>query len=1067
MNTRLPLICAALVAWAAPAAAQLDLPDRPARPKSDRAAVELDRGVRNSLAERINAEEGRKQGKDVTRQGLDLPDRLPARRDPKREATPATPPSAGPGREVAPDHPRGSRPLGSPIAFIFDSTSKVRDLAGSNLIDEAVTRLAAKGEPARAAAREELWGDNAARILTAGRVLLASPEPQDVQSVLDRVREGRLPRNQAGPLVQLLIDSEPSRVPLEFLVDLLGHPQAAVRAVGQHGLEDRADPRCYPLLGQLRNARRTDTRLRALLVAESIGAPERIDHLLACLADGSPQVAYHAVQSLAGEAAPQVERELLARVFGDRWILREGAYALLTILEREDLYFEKILDESHQEALLLGLARDDFFVAGTCAAALAGLGFHSPRSSQADWLDRQVPHALVRTVSGREFHSDFGSLRRTAQRRLALISGENFGADGPEWLKWWAENARDFRARRVHLDVSAEDAGGLRFFVARNLDDRDFFELIGPDVVASLYDVEESESAWDEGFRGEHVFLTQGEAVGLFHTLEAQGVFGGERIPGARGAVQSGYREAVVLVGDGGKSFRFGPGESEPWFESLLEVADAVRHRNRWQRFVGIASDADRYRAWSEEAPWWQGDHDSRERALRMKGHVLASLSELPLAQRQFAIDELERIYAEPKVASPGDFVTLVALLRQEPTLGSSARRLVGLALEAGASARASESTLTLPEDLREDLVAALIETFGASSAREVSRVLQYGDRAGLAAAVEDPRPFLRAVAAATLAEDPNEEDVELLTVLLRDPVEEVELAAIDALGENRADEVLTDLLVRARLGTHAVRVSALRAIGRIGGEGVLDTLMTGLAEPDVQIKIAATRGMIELEDPTTVPLFLSFLREGRSSPLYEVARDGLMAFGEEAWDDLLRVVNSPGHESQRDAALLLARQGVPQAAPVLMTILSENRADAFVASELAVLTCIDMRGLGDPSGGWWEWWDQVVHNDSQAWLVAALERREIHCPPSEEFRGAGSRHAALCLLEVLEAEGGPVVERCRRSLGRMLGRDLGPLPSSGAPRIQWISTLRDTIDEHFAEAGVGSSESAPPSIPR
>lgn len=1061
MKTRLPVLCVALAAWITPASAQLDLPDKPARPKSDKGAIELERGVRNSLAERVNAEEGRKQGREVIRQGLDLPDRpvtgsrgaAPAKGS---ESPPPASTGSGPEREAAPETPRGSRPLGSPISFIFDSTTKVRELAGSTLIDEAVTRLSAKGEPARAVAREELWSEHPARLLTAGRVLLASPEPRDVQAVLDRIREGRLPRSEAGPLVQLLIDAEPSRVPLEFLVDILGHPQAAVRAVGQHGLEDRADPRCYAFLAELRKAKRTDTRLRALLVAESIGAPERIDHLLACLSDSSPQVAYHAVQTLAGEDAPQIERELLSRVFGERWILREGAYALLTILEREDLYFETILDESHQEALLVGLARDDFFVAGTCAAALAGLGFHSPRAQDAEWLDRQVPHALVRTVSGQEFHSDFGSLQRAAQRRLTLISGENFGADGPEWLRWWSENAREFRARRVHLGATVADAGSLRFFVGRNLDERDFFELIGPDVVAGLFDGAESE--WDQGFRGEHVFLTQGEAEGLFHTLEAQGVFGGERIPGARGAVQSGYREAVVLVGEGGKSFRFGPGESEPWFETLLEVADAVRHRNRWQRFVGSGDDADRYGAWLDEAPWWQGDHDERERALRMKGHVLSSLSELPVSQRHFAIDELQRIYAEPQSASPGDFVTLVALLRQEPTLGSSARSLVDLALQAGASARASEEVLTLPPDLREDLVAAMIETFGASSARELSRVLEYGDRSGLAAAVEDPRPFLRAVAAATLASDPSEEDVERLKVLLRDPVEEVELAAIDALGENRADAVLTDLLVRARLGTHPIRMSSLRAIGRIGGEGVLDTLMTGLAEPDTQIKIASARGMIELKDPTTVPLFLSFLREGRSSPLFEVSRDGLMAFGEEAWDDLLRVVNSPGHESQRDAALLLARQGVPQVAPVLMTLLSEHRADAFVASELAVLTCIDMRASGDPSGEWWEWWDQVVHNDSQAWLVAALERREIHCPPSEEFRGEGSRHAALCMLEVLESEGGPVVERCRRDLGRMLGSDLGPLPSSGLPRIQWISTLRESIDAHFGDSGTDAA---------
>ena len=68
-----------------------------------------------------------------------------------------------------------------------------------------------------------------------------------------------------------------------------------------------------------------------------------------------------------------------------------------------------------------------------------------------------------------------------------------------------------------------------------------------------------------------------------------------------------------VRLGDRSKTFVFGPGVSEPWFDSIAAMARSLRDRNRWQRSPHPEKHGSRLGLFAAEGAWWDGDHDAFE----------------------------------------------------------------------------------------------------------------------------------------------------------------------------------------------------------------------------------------------------------------------------------------------------------------------------------------------------------------------------------------------------------------------------------------------------------------------
>ncbi len=948
---------------------------------------------------------------------------LPSKRDGSpQEATPTTEQGIG--------QPDSSMARVGVARGYFESLGR-SEHTDSRVVDQAVESLVLLGTEGTSAARLALLGEHPAVFTTALRVLLRSKDSADHDLVVERLRS-RLPPSAAAEAVNELVRVDPVRATPSFLIALLEHPQASVRTAAEEHLQAKLSPELLPMLAPALRSRAPDARLRALGLAIRIEDPAVIELLLDRISDSSAPVAWRAVMALASRDDPRVEFELLALAFRDRWVLRTNAYALLALIEREDRKLTPLLNEGHVETLLGGLASNDPFVAGTCAAALAGIGFRSGALRESAWLDREVPDRLVATVAGHVFFNDFSSLRGPAERRLKDIAGVDFGADGPKWAEWWIDARGDFHASRATLHVAAGDERSLEVFFRSGGTEATIFQLFGPDRTEprALLTL------------GETIYLTQGEAGEFVDLLRREGMLSVQCLPGQRGSASPAGRSLEVRIAGQSKSFAFAPELGEPWFERAAGMARALRDRNRWQRFPDPAVHGDSLGLWKAQADWWASQSDERTRAVALVPLVLAHLAAVPASEWEAGISELERLAQQEGVVGPESFDPLIKLLDSERFFTQRAVRLLALTEHAGALDAAELDADALARSDR--LVDLLVRRFDLDASEPVAALLSRAGRERIAEAAHDARWLLRAIAATVLARDAGEAEIATILELLRDPNEDVEVAAVMALGEHRIEAGRIELLVRARLGTPQVRAAALRAIGILGGENVLDALTVALTDPDPELKVAAAEGMASLEDARATPMLVSLLRQGRDAPWYEAVRAGLLRQGAAAEESLLSMLRAPGLDMQREGGLLLSYRGVAIAVPALMRVLDADSTDHAVAEELAVVTCVDYRAAKEPAEAWIAWWGGVVHDDSLAWFRAALEQQGWTAPAAEEFALPGSREIVTLLLDVMGRGPDYLAERARRELGHLLEHDLGTMPAPGEERKTWLAALAE-----------------------
>jgi len=646
-------------------------------------------------------------------------------------------------------------------------------------------------------------------------------------------------------------------------------------------------------------------------------------------------------------------------------------------------------------------------------------------------------------VSGFRFFDDYESLRGSALNRLKQISGVSHGSDGPAWASWWVATRETFRSSRAVIRVPEGSERDLRV-AFRDGSDGTAFVLLGPDQAP----------VGAPARLGEEIYLSEAEAGDLLELLRSVGVFGVERLPGSRGGQVAQGRALEVHIAAQGKTFVFGQGSSEPWFDQVTGMVTALRDRNRWQRFPHPRKHGTRLALYRAEGAWWSGDHDEHERDLRLKQLVLDQLLALQPTEREHGLDILEELYASSSLVEPVDFPILLQILEEEFYFTDRASRVLDLVrITAGLG---SEANTTKPtEDVAQAtverawlIVRLLHDRFSSDAAEALGAVLFAAGDEMTRAAASDPRPLIRAVSAFVLALEPDDHDVGVLLALLDDPIIEVEVAAVQAIGKARIETAREPLLVRAGLGQAEVRTVALLAVARMGGEDSRAVLLTSLTDQDGRFRKAATEGLAILSDPATASVLLSILGAGGYPEVLPPARQGLLSMGEEAWDELFLAMRSPSSTLRREAGLLLARQGVPQAAPALMRALAEDPANSQIARELTTLTCVDKRAEVDPSEAWYRWWDGVRHDESLLWFRSACEALGIKTPPNEAFEDGGSRDAVAFLVEIMRREENWLVERSRRELERLLGRNLENVPARGDERDAWLTSLLEVMDE-------------------
>jgi len=925
---------------------------------------------------------------------------------------------------------------GAAASFIFDQLDQVEN-PDSSIALGAVASLGALGSEGLAASRIALWERGGVGVITAARVLVRFGGVEERRVVVMRLEE-RVPSRIATPLLATVLAADPVLATPELLIGLLDHPTSAMRTAAQRALSGRVDASSLTLLAVHLGSKRAHTRQLALSLITDVDDPSVRLLIASRLGDATAKVAIRAADLLAGLEDEAVTGMLLENVFGPGDLDREGAYALLALIQREDRRRVPLLGEQHIDALLASMRNVDIeVVAGASAAALAGIGFRSEAGVGGTWLDREVPHTLVRVSSGAVFHADFSALQPTALARLALITGQNFGRNGPAWQTWWANHADGFRARRAFLAVRPEEATLLRVTYAGDLRREEVWTLVGTARGADVAD----EQA---------VYLTPRQCDRLLGTLRESGVLGAERMPQRLVGTGIAGRSLEIGVRDESKHFEVAFSAEAPWFEQVERVVLDLVAENRWQSFH--EASVPRYEFWLAENEWWENETSATARGRRLKDLVLKRLSSTQPWNRDADVAELARVYAEPGVPEPVDFSQLLDLLADEEYFAGRAQKVFDLALICAATTGSPSRPegATIEPELGRALFEVVTVRFGESARVAAERVLIACGRAVLREMAAAPQSFRRGLAPRGLVDGAQAADLELLLALLDDPVPEVEVAAIQALGEARVAVARDPIFQRARTGQPVVRAAALRAAGRLGGDEVMNLCILGLAEKDREVQHAAALALAALADPESAALLASLFARGPESHFFEPARQGLLSLGAAARPELMRLTTAGATATRREAALLLARQGAPEACSTLFTLLTQQPDDDRVAAELAVLTCVDFRGEENPVVAWWAWWDLVVHDDSLAWLRAAGVREGLEPPTTGAIESEGTREGALFLATMMQLDRPHLVERARRELERLLGVALQAPPAAGQPRTQWLAEIRQQIDESY-----------------
>lgn len=1009
-----------LFAGAFPAAAQLDLPDKPRAEGDDPAP--------------------RSRGGGISQPGLDLPDELtPSRAETLGLAAPRNP--------VAEPEAESEVVAASPALELLSEARKL-GLTDSERELEIAAELFELGELGILVAREALSSKVGAERLLAMRVLLMNGLEADREQVIAGLR-GRVPGRSSNALINCLASLDPVAASPELMIELLDHEQSSMRAAAAGYLAKELSEAHIEPLARLMNSARADTRLLATNLLSQFDVPASIELMFVALSDSSSHVSSLAAQTLARSSNEEVEARLLTAIHSSTTFSRFQSYALLAIVEREDHFGRALLGEETVDLLLRNLADGTGLSVGAAACALAGIGFQSGLTTGSPWLDLLVPHHLVRIVSGSEFHHDLSSLQGPAHRRLALISGLDYGSNGAAWRNWWASAAREFRAHRAVLPLVLADASSMQIDYADS-ESGSSFSLRG-DPTGEL-SVADASTIW----------LSKLQCIDLFRVLEREGVFTARRLPGARRGRNGSVRQMKVLAGGYEKSFYVESASSEPWFDRVAEVLRLLREKHRWQTYYPAERRAEKPAAWLSELEYWSTDTGELERGRRFKVLVLDSLEDLRGAPLETALGALEEQFARPLVPNAADFHPLYLRIRAEDFYSPIVARLTRLALR---SARAElrmkaeqvdppalDGGVAIDYELARDLASLLAEQFGAIAIDDLFTVLEACPPDWVRARAKDSSAAMRAASMLALARDFTPGAEEILIDGLKDTDFEVEAAAVRALGERSAlsrnipnttsarTRWADFILERVGSKTGRVHVSALLAIASSGDDRAVGALLSALSHSATVVRQAAAEGLASVNDPSVAPILVSLLARGPNAVVFAPARRGLVALGEAAHEELLRIVNRREPGLSREAALILAEGCVPQVASPLLTMLTSFPDDERVAAELASLTCIDFSKAPDPAQAWWDWWDTVRHDDAQVWLLAAAERLGLRAPEVSALQGQGTREGGELLLALIRAEEDYIALRARRELRRMLGTvEIDGLTDSPEARVQFL----------------------------
>ncbi|MEZ6020841.1 MAG: hypothetical protein R3F17_12285 [Planctomycetota bacterium] len=887
-----------------------------------------------------------------------------------KAATPAPAP-ADPASPAAPAQV-GNDASAPAARSIFEDVARLRKPTHAQL-ESAADALLQLGTAARTEALRRLAGNDESALIVATRVLLSTGVAEDSQAVVQRLTQP-LPPRASATLISQVIELNPVAASPRWLIGILGHKQKPARLAAFRQLQtlaERPNMRTEDWLPDLAEVLETGTahaREMALTLVGQMPLEATLQVVLGRLGDSSGQVAHLAVEILSRSNMEAVEAELLVRAFGSQWILRENAYALLALIEREDRTQKPVLHNGHVETLLKALEMNEPMVHGTAALALAGIAFRSEGQTPA-WLHPQVMDELVAVAAAITYFEDRQSLIDPTLRRLQQLTGNSFGNNGPAWAEWWIGVRSSFRPSRVAMAYTEAEVPGLMLEYA----DRRSGEhvvLVGPERMYAEGDVPGAVP----------YFLTAAECQEVVTWLQQSGALGSGQMPGPRGSMPDLGQQLEVMLGTSAKSFSMGPEHLETWFEQLASSIEALVDANRWQDY-SLTSEFKDKREWA----WHVQTNEPRyaDESLRtawLAGVYRDWLMKQPVGYRRTGLRALQALAAESGGVLPAEiFDSLIHQVGEYRTLGNEASVLFEVAHAATGLAAGPKAG---PEaaGLGERLIGTLIENYGFAALEPIGKVLaDLGpERIRLAAGSSDG--VLRAAAGVLWVNANDPALAEGIETLLKD--KEAAVVVPDCSRRGPATSGRCPVVCAALLERHPPGAAHRRA-ARPGPPGRRPRARRSCwcsREPSDTYRRTAAEGTADLKDVKAGPILVALLRNARAQGILDVVRRGLRRPRPAAHESLLATLPPPERVfAPRNRPVARPARRAPRRAG-LMRILTDS-AKQRGRGCAGGPTCVEPDASGRPRGSMVSWWDGVRQQDALSWFLAACAAAGCRIP--------------------------------------------------------------------------------------
>ncbi len=891
-------------------------------------------------------------------------------------------------------------------AFIrFEALEKPTETEYRAALDE----LRSYGLRTRETARKGLDSPRAPTVRLAARLLEFVGKVEDAPGLVEAASGVGDPET-AGDCLETALRLNGGWLPADA-VRLLQHPTRNVRGLAESRLARMPRPEhVRPLLQLVRYGRDADTRIRAArLLADQPGEEGVRPALRSALMDESMEVAFAAAEGLAGAGRPEetafLKKEILAAAPGP-----ELGYLLWALLVQQGFSDRLLITEDLEPGLKAALAEPDPFLSGTAAACLAEFGFRSPRAGGFEYLDEEVPFALVRAVGGVTYFPHFSRLAPLAEKSLSRISGEEFDEKQPGlWVDWFAQNHGHFRAVRAALSVSPGDLARLQ--VSWRSGEGGWRRMGG------------KEAGLEEA-SGSLRVLGPRNGKELFALLEADQLLDSSVLPGTYGPFGDPVSSEIEIhVGRRRKRFLFRGGSNLPWLNPLLERLEALWQTTQWELLAPEGQEPARSKFVLDHLDRWDAATKAEREAL------MVSMTRGNLAPMD---DESLRSWSATLAAYPGlegrwDLDLAREFLEELPARAAHPE-VAETVLRAGL--REPDSALTpallqaaepLKEPLRSDLLLEGLSRLGAAVCSDC---------------LKDPHLAVRVAAARALGRAGSKGRSALLTAL-KDSNPLVVRMAVRSLGEQEDPSVLPSLLPLAGPTlSKDVRREALWALGEIGDPQGLAVVLSASRDPDSAIRLAAIRALGKLSGQDVGPAFQELFPVYAGTPLEVSFLRSLSGRGAEAARQVLRPhLLSQDKLVVRRAALRLGALGDPAASPELISLLPDTPHDEELLDALVYCLCVDFRQMPDPAGNYAAWWRQHGGEDPRLWFNREAVDLGWVIPEGFLDDDPASRAASVeALLKVLEEGPAHLHPAAAYHLQRLTGVD-GPAIQGRTPK--------------------------------